>query len=246
VLFEEVTNATIDGLIPCTRWVTPQNVPKRFTTQMYIYFLPVTNPSSISQGHGPGVEHLPPDTESEAVIPIPTADGGIEHTAARFLPAWKWLEMAQANRIILFPPQFYLLDLVQSYLSPSTSEKGKSRTPQWTFDELVQQRKELMKFLNDTDEKPPWRDKVISPYMLKSGRDGRTVLALDRAGRDIPIKGQSGDPNKLVLVSFKKEGPRNVEVVSKERFLLQERGHNEIPPENIRSNNPVVREKGKL
>ena len=31
-----------ESLIPFTHWITPTNVPKRFSTQMYVYFVPVT------------------------------------------------------------------------------------------------------------------------------------------------------------------------------------------------------------
>ncbi|KAK3094296.1 hypothetical protein LTR53_019442, partial [Teratosphaeriaceae sp. CCFEE 6253] len=41
--------ADIEGLIPFTRWVTPTNVPKRFTTQMYLYFLPTLNSTPLTE-----------------------------------------------------------------------------------------------------------------------------------------------------------------------------------------------------
>lgn len=63
------------GLLPCTRWITPTNVPKRFTTQMYIYCLPLARRSGT----------LP----SEMLVPTP--DGGVEHTAANFAPAQTFL-----------------------------------------------------------------------------------------------------------------------------------------------------------
>jgi len=78
-------------LIPFTRWITPPSMPKRFSTQMYLYFLP---PSSASPSSSPGPDEL--------VIPAPTHDGGIEHTAARFLPPATWLHLARTNQV-LFP-----------------------------------------------------------------------------------------------------------------------------------------------
>jgi hypothetical protein len=33
--------ADVDSLVPFTRWVTPTSVPRRFTTQMYVYFWPL-------------------------------------------------------------------------------------------------------------------------------------------------------------------------------------------------------------
>src|ERR1700753_2590512 len=53
-----------DNLIPFTRWITPPNVPKRFTTQMYLYFLPLPSESSAPQNNGIG----PIPTDSEKMI----------------------------------------------------------------------------------------------------------------------------------------------------------------------------------
>ncbi|KAJ9605675.1 hypothetical protein H2200_009524 [Cladophialophora chaetospira] len=84
-----------DRLIPFTHWVTPPNVPKRFTTQMYIYFV---DPSE--QGN-PSVRA--------------TADR-IETMAPEWRPARDWLSRARSGEIILFPPQFLLLYLVSEIL----------------------------------------------------------------------------------------------------------------------------------
>ncbi|OCT49520.1 hypothetical protein CLCR_07391 [Cladophialophora carrionii] len=84
-----------DRLLPFTHWVTPPNVPKRFTTQMYLYFV---DPSE--QGN-PSVHA--------------TADR-IETMAPEWRRARDWLSMARSGQIILFPPQFLLLHLVSEIL----------------------------------------------------------------------------------------------------------------------------------
>lgn len=202
-------NLRTDSLIPFTRWITPTNIPKRFTTQMYIYFLPVAKIGSTNAA-GP----LP--VQSEALIPTPTSDGGIEHTAARFLPPSKWLSMSRAGEIILFPPQFFLLHLLSPFLSPenipTVLDPG----------ELARQREAVVDFVKSGD--PPWGEKCMSPIgLFWKGSDGRAVLGLDKPGPELERSGRRGDPERVVLVEFRKEGPRKVEVAWKKDVFKGER-----------------------
>lgn len=205
------TDMLLDALIPFTRWVTPTNVPKRFTTQMYIYFLPLSNSSKTLAS-----SNVSTDSEEEVVIPKPTPDGGVEHTAARFLPPWKWLSLARQNRIILFPPQYFLLHLVGQFLSPEGGDK--------THDVLSKQRDDLVAFLNDPTTQPAWGEKCISPiFMMKRKSDGRGVLGLDKPGEGLEHLDRKGDSERVVLVNFKKEGPRDVDVRWKKDVFAEER-----------------------
>ena len=206
---ESLKMTGVDGLIPFTRWMTPANIPKRFTTQMYIYFLPLHEASPDTATNA-----LP--TDSEAMIANPTSDGGIEHTTARFLPPSKWLDMSRAGEIVLFPPQYFLLHLLAPFLSP---ENG-SQAP--IADELANQRKLAMDFVASGD--PPWTDKCISPTSLlwKKG-DGRAVLGLDKPGLELEGSGRKGDRERVVLVNFRKDGPRNVEVAWRKDVFREER-----------------------
>ncbi|TVY53520.1 putative nudix hydrolase, partial [Lachnellula suecica] len=150
------------SLLPFTRWITPPNLSRRFTTQMYIYFLPLTQTSA-------------QNITSQSAIPTPTSDGGLEHTDALFAPCRTWLDQARRNDIILFPPQFYLMHLLSPFLSPPPS------TP-LSISELQAQRDGVMDFLQgDGDGKGVrWADKVMSPIgLLMRKSDGRSVLALD-------------------------------------------------------------------
>ncbi len=54
----------VEGLVPFTRWLTPANIPKRYSTQMYLYFLPLES--------GP---ELGKQTNQ---MHIPTPDGGVD------------------------------------------------------------------------------------------------------------------------------------------------------------------------
>ena len=74
---------------------------------MYLYFLPLPLESEKRL-----LEEIPEHEE----LQVPTSDGGIEVTEARFLPATEWLRLAQTGEIILFPPQFLLLHLVAEFL----------------------------------------------------------------------------------------------------------------------------------
>lgn len=172
---------------------------------MYIYFLPLTQSSA-------------KNIKSEAVIPAPTSDGGLEHTAALFASCKNWLEQATRNDIILFPPQYYLMYL----LSPFLDETGKSLSTE----ELQRQRDGVIGFLKgDGDGKGVlWADKVMSPMgLLMRKSDGRSVLAIDKPGPELKDSGRRGDEKRVVLVKFSKEGPRNVEVRLRKDVLAEEK-----------------------
>ncbi|KAH7403243.1 hypothetical protein BKA64DRAFT_668605 [Cadophora sp. MPI-SDFR-AT-0126] len=208
----------IESLHPFTRWITPPNLPKRFTTQMYIYFLPLTQDptSSISNS----------TTITESVIPTPTSDGGLEHTAALFAPCSTWLSQARKNEIILFPPQFYLMHLLAPFLTPP-SPSPSSSPPQLSTTQLQQQRDAVLEFLRGDggDGKGiTWADKVMSPIgLLMRKSDGRSVLGLDKPGPELKGSGRGGDESRVVLVKFRKEGPRDVEVRGRAEVLREER-----------------------
>lgn len=197
-----------DGLIPFTRWITPTNLPKRFTTQMYIYFLPLTQTSK--------------KISSKSVIPVPTSDGGLEHTAALFASCKTWLEQARRNEIILFPPQFYLMHLLSPFLAPSSSSSPLSTS------KLQEQRDKARDFLKGDggDGKGiSWGEKVMSPIgILMRKSDGRSVLGLEKPGPELRDSGRAGDEKRVVLVRFGKEGPRDVDVRERVEVLEQERG----------------------
>ncbi|KAL8695982.1 MAG: hypothetical protein Q9201_007882 [Fulgogasparrea decipioides] len=169
-------------LHPFTRWLTPANIPKRYSTQMYLYFLPLAHPG------------LP------QTLHIPTSDGGVEHTEAEFLPASEWLSLAQADKIILFPPQFFLLSIVADFLIGSVSSSAQT-IPSET---LQAQRDSLLEFMRTGD--PPWGDKCISPSPLK--KDGkRLMMGLDEPGPELEGTIRRGDTKRVIWVQFKgKEG----------------------------------------
>ena len=210
-------HADIEGLVPFTRWVTPTNVPRRFTTQMYIYFLPTLSSTPLSDSSQAG-------SEEEVKIPMPTTDGGLEHTTARFLPASVWLRLGQENRIILFPPQFFLLHQVAQHLdglSGPTAYGSISRDP-LPREELEARRKALLDFVKTGE--PPWTEKVISPIVVPP-RDGakrpdnRSLLGLEKPGPELAGSGRVGEKDQCVLVHFRKEGPRHLAVISRQEAL---------------------------
>ncbi|KAJ5523223.1 hypothetical protein N7513_012767 [Penicillium frequentans] len=198
----------IGKLIPFTRWVTPTNVPKRYTTQMYIYFMPL--PVNIEKGL---LDELPAEGEREE-IQVPTSDGGIEVTEAQFLPASEWLRRAQAAEIILFPPQFLLLHLVSGFLDQEPRSGA-------SMEELEKRRAALVEFAHSGS--PAWTDKCISPRMLKMTEDGRSVLALDNAGPELKGSGRQGEPDRVVVLRFKKGSAREVSVAWKKDVLKEGR-----------------------
>ncbi|QDS70290.1 hypothetical protein FKW77_007999 [Venturia effusa] len=194
-----------ENLIPFTRWITPPNVPKRFTTQMYIYFLPVST-ANVSRIGGPL------SSAREALIPSPTHDGGLEHTEARFLPASTWLEKARSGEVILFPPQFFLLTLVSQFLTPKVPNAP-------THEMIEQQRKQLKQFIKRGGD-PPWGEACISPQALIGQLgNGKVVLSLEHPGLDLEQHGRKGVKDFVVLVKFSKEGPRDVEIKTRKEIM---------------------------
>jgi 8-oxo-dGTP pyrophosphatase MutT (NUDIX family) len=229
--------ADTDALLPFTRWITPPNVPKRFTTQMYIYFLPLGSVSPTKHASPSGtVPSSGLEEEDEIVIPNPTHDGGIEHTAARFLPPNKWIDLARQNRIILFPPQFILTYLLAPYLSPTVTSPS---SPIPSVHELQLERERLVDFLNkprtyNGESEVSFAEACISPIVLgkgeygESGQDGvggvdkhTAVLTLDKPGKEVEKQGQvrKGIKEWVVTTRFKGEGPRDVDVRRRDDIL---------------------------
>ena len=149
---------------------------------MYVYFVPLSE-----QGN-------------KSVDPV--ADD-IETMNAEWAPAKRWLDRSRSGEIILFPPQFLLLRLVSQHLdepAPASSD-----------DELLERRMKLQHFIH-TDSDPPWKDKYISPVSIGSEKDGRTALGLEKPGPELAATDLRGEMERVVMVKFEKEGPRNVEV----------------------------------
>jgi hypothetical protein len=176
---------------------------------MYIYFLPLANEASTRS-----IGSLP--TSSEAVIHTPTPDGGVEHTAARFLPASKWLEMAGTNEIILFPPQYFLLYQVSRFLTGSTS----------STEEIEGQRSRLRDFAKGGD--PPWAEVCISPGQLGAPlSDGRAALTLESPGNEVAHLGRKGVKDWVVLLGRNKaNSPTDVEIRLRKDFLEERKKAN--------------------
>lgn len=194
-----------EGLVPFTRWLTPADIPKRYSTQMYLYFLPLD--SGIELGKKMDQMH------------IPTPDGGVEHTAAKFAWAGEWIQAALKGDCVLFPPQFFLLSLVADFLKPPSDGERKLGTEQ-----LQEQRRQLMKFVRSED--PPWGEKCISPNPIK--KSGDTLwLGLGDAGPELEGTGRSGDEERVLRVELSGEmergrrTPRPKEIVTKKGLRVE-------------------------
>lgn len=183
-------------------------MPKRYSTQMYLYFLPLPLESDKSL-----LSELPAEGEREE-IQIPTSDGGIEVTEARFLPASEWLRLAGSGEVVMFPPQILLLHLVSQFLDQAPRITN-------SVDELRRRRAELVDFVHTGS--PPWTEKCISPKMLKMSSDGRAVLALDHPGPELKGTDRQGEPDRVVLVKFAKGTARQVEVRWKKDVFAEDK-----------------------
>ena len=171
---------------------------------MYLYLMPL--PVNLDKKI---LDELPSEGEREE-LQVPTSDGGVEVTEAQFLPASEWLRRAQNGEIILFPPQFLLLHLVSGFLDQEP-RSGISA------EEMEKRRAALVEFVHSGS--PPWTNKYISPKMLKMTEDGRAVLSLHDAGPELKGSGRRGEPDRVVLVRFKKGSAREVTVAWKKDVL---------------------------
>ncbi|KAL8652148.1 MAG: hypothetical protein Q9210_002855 [Variospora velana] len=181
-----------EALHPFTRWLTPANIARRFSTQMYLYFLPLEAQEGIPQ-----------------MLHLPTSDGGVEHTEAEFLPAREWLARAQADKIILFPPQFFLLSLVADFLGTTPGAEDGAEGLLST-ERLQAQREALLDFVKSGD--PPWGEKCISPSPLR--KDGKElIMGLDEPGPELEGTDRKGDDERVIWVRFKgKDGTSGLRV----------------------------------
>lgn len=205
------------GLHPFTRWITPPATPKRFTTQMYLYMLPL---SGAAAAEDPVVRAA----EREALVPTPD---GTEVMSSAFDDAAHWLERQRRGDVILFPPQAFLLTLVSRFCTgppPVGSSTAVAR------EHYEAQRQALLDFLgrvptamegtphssSSSSSSPtaaiPWADKVISPATAAMLDDGRAVLSLDKPGPELKGTGRGGDFDRVVLVRFAKGTALEVEV----------------------------------
>ncbi|KAK7744100.1 hypothetical protein SLS53_003621 [Cytospora paraplurivora] len=230
----------VDELVPFTRWVTPPNMPKRFTTQMYLFLMPLHHPVAGTTGTGTGTGASTgatgPAVVDVDVVQTPTTDGGIEHTAATFADASEWLRRQRDGEIVLFPPQCYLLSLVAGVMGSAAVREGEGR--------YAAQRRALLDFVGRTPTSGgevgseglrgvrkihptamiPWSEKVMSPQTLFIRKsDGRIVLGVDKPGPELKGTGRGGDFDRVVLVKFTKQGPKEVEVRDREDVLREEK-----------------------
>jgi hypothetical protein len=175
---------------------------------MYLYFLPLAGQSQSTSSQD-SIHSIP--STREAVIPVPTHDGGVEHTAARFLPASTWLRLAGASEtpVILYPPQYTLLYLVSQFLDPSVPNA-------LDRDVLEQQRTQLREFATGGD--PPWKDAVTSPTGEGRAPDGREILGLSHLPPELRGSERRGIKDLVVIIKPTKQGFRNLAVMTREEL----------------------------
>lgn len=189
-----------DDLVPFTRWITPPwNKGKRFTTQMYLGFMPLSAPAT---------SHV------VDVHQTPTSDGGIEHTAATFAPASEWLARQQRGEVFLFPPQCFLLTMVARVFAAVSVDAAGYEAQRAALLRFVRAGTPVGRSVRSRETAGiPWTEKVMSPEVLfRRESDGRLVLGVDKPGLELKGTGRGGDYERVVLVNFTKEGPRDVEV----------------------------------
>jgi hypothetical protein len=154
---------------------------------MYLYFLPL-----------------------DVTNPLPSHDGGIEHTAAEFDTVPTWIAKAFKGDIVMYEPQAYLIHVVGQFLNGGSDYEA--------------QRRALCAFATSPPTGPdgrpstgpaahiPWADKVMCPYVAYSDDTGRAVLAVESPGPELADSGRGGDYDRVVLVRSWDQMPREVDV----------------------------------
>ena len=179
----------LEGLIPFTRWLTPAALPTRYTTQMYLYFLPLE--SSLGA--------------TSRQMQIPTPDGGVEHNAAQFQYAQEWVEQSLRKGVLLFPPQFFLTSIVAGFLKPLAGRSSGDQSQEESTEELQQQRQRFLKFVQE-DDNPPWGEKCISPDPARREEHGKyLIMGLANAGPELQGTGRRGETKRIIRVELEKE-----------------------------------------
>ncbi|KAI1103641.1 hypothetical protein F4804DRAFT_309461 [Jackrogersella minutella] len=201
--------ADTENLLPFTRWITPPRKNRRYTTQMYIYMLPLSarNDPSISA----------------------TSDDGCEIKSVHFDYARTWLEKQRTGEVLLLPPQCYLLHLVSQFLDgPPPGSPG----PAELMEHYRSQREKLRKFIDTTptatEEKArrhytariPWAEKAICTFRLGVSADNRSILVLDDPGPELEDTKRGGDRERVILLSSE---TKELEVRSREEVLAERR-----------------------
>lgn len=169
-------NVSIDeeGMVEFSRWITPPNQKKRFDAQMYLYFMKEFRDEA---GKGEG---------KSKVEELPTTDGGVEVISTGFFGIEEALEMYNRKEITLFPPQFYLLNVLKHFLGAHLKE-----------DNAVK-RGRLLNYLQSSD----FGNRKIEPRALQMFDDGKMILGFGKDGKFGSIKGWYG-----------KSGPKDFELI---------------------------------
>jgi hypothetical protein len=177
---------------------SPSNVPKRFTTQMYVYFV------HLKETNNPSI-HATSDE--------------VETLAPEYRPAHAWLDAARSGEVILFPPQFILLWHASRYLDSQDNISSSS-----SAEEIVERRRRLYEFITSAKQGgPAWSDMFISPIGKGMSGDGRSYLGLESPGPELKDSQLRGDTEYVVMVKFNKEGPRQLEVRKRAEVFEEER-----------------------
>ncbi|ERS94886.1 hypothetical protein HMPREF1624_08784 [Sporothrix schenckii ATCC 58251] len=221
--------ADCENLIPFTRWLTPPNLKRRYTTQMYLYFLPLVDHTKTTSAAG-AAAGMDSNSNNSNKNGGASADQ-TEVTEATWASAATWIGRARNNDIILFPPQLYILSLLAPLLQgPAALSAGNADVS--PAEHYAAERRKVAAFLHDGpapgEDKAtfvPWADRVISPRVagkLADDARGRSVMTLDYPGPELKNSGRGGDSYRVVVVGNLPPGPpRDLELALRADVMPQ-------------------------
>lgn len=170
-----------------TTWITPSNLPRRYRTLMFLAVLPPGTATA-------NTASLLPSTSDDEIVQRYWIHP--REVLAKYYSQSSVITTHPANRLILFPPQLYLLHHLSIVLSDAQSSSTKAAD---SYTRLLQY------------TKTSFAKQVIQPYSKRVlndiGKDqGKTLLGVDRP---------RGDTDVWIKVRPGKGGPREVEVVGR-------------------------------
>lgn len=179
-------------------------MPKRFTTQMYLYFLPLQQHDSAPTAAAATGMQSAISSHRDSIIPVPTHDGGLEHTAARFRSVHEWLDRARAGDMIVYPPQFFLMWKLSEFFARGTHDNTA----------LQAQRDAVRAFVHTGH--PPWTHKCICPMaLLKLDVEHLQIVSLESPGPELHGSDRSGERQYLLAIPAGGNGITPVRVMER-------------------------------
>jgi hypothetical protein len=234
-----------DSLIPFTRWISPlvpsrrrPKIPRRHTTQVYIYMMPFDDPSLQRTSRQESWEVV---TKMETYFNhVPQID--VERIRARFQGVSHWLNRAEINTALLYPQQVYLLTLLEEQFFPNykrtfrldpepgvsvtaVRETRKNERPPDATAQLTSRQAERNRLMQFIDQEPTAPSKSLKRQASKR-KSAKIGAALQKSTKWTSWRDKTISPH-LLFQQQSKDGRVviGLDPEGKAKFELENSGH---------------------